>query len=305
MPLPDFFIIGAPKCGTTALYHCTKQHPEIFMCPVKEPHFFTFNGKPPVFAGPGGSYFQRVAVYSPEKYLTLFSSVEGQKAIGEASPSYLRSTIAAERIKQAVPTAKIIVLIRQPADRAYSQYQYLRYHGVEPASTFYEALSLEKSRISDGWSSMHFHREGGYYFSQLQRYYDLFPHENIKIYLYEDWNRSPYIVMRDLFNFLGVDDTFTPKIQRSNVTLIPFNHRFNRLSCKPERIERLLSPIVPTNFRSRIINVIQKMNTKFNLSSPPPIDPEIRRELTEGYREDILKTQKLIGRDLSHWFNPK
>jgi len=304
-PFPNFFIIGAPKCGTTALYSILRQHPEIYMSPVKEPHYFTFEGDAPAYPGPGGNYFRRVAVTRPRDYLLLFAGAKDHRAIGEASPTYLGSDVAAKRIHKAAPAAKIIVLLRQPAERAYSHYQYLRFHGVETAGSFAEALQQEDIRRAEGWSKILFCRQGGYYFANLSRYYELFPREQIKVYLYEDWNGSPEAVLHDLFNFLGVDEHFVPNIRRSNVTLIPRVHRLNRLAQKPERIRRLLAPIAPALLHAGIIAGLQKLNRRVNLYTPPPIDPDIRKELTEGYREDILELQELIGRDLAHWLGPK
>lgn len=302
-PFPNFFIIGAPKCGTTALYDILRQHPEIYMSIVKEPHYFTFDGEVPIFQGPGGNYFRRVAVTRPLAYLMLFAGANGHRAIGEASPSYLRSQVAAKRIYNSAPAAKIIVLLRQPAERAYSHYQYLRFHGVEPIDNFENALEQENYRKAQGWSSIHFYRQGGYYYSNLNRFYELFPKEQIKVYLYEDWNRAPQTVLKNLFNFLGVDKHFVPEVRRSNVTRIPRNNRLNQLAKRPERVEQLLSSLVPPSIKTSIISGIQKMNRNFNLVFPPPINPEIHRQLTEGYREDILKLQELIGQDLSHWLN--
>jgi len=304
-PFPNFFIIGAPKCGTTALYNILNQHPEIYMSPVKEPHYFTFEGDAPVYQGPGGNYFRRVAVTSPRDYLMLFAGVKDHRAIGEASPTYLGSQVAAKRIHNSVPAAKIIVLLRQPADRAYSHYQYLRFHGVEPVDNFADALRQESIRKANGWSQILFCRQGGYYFANLSRYYELFPREQIKVYLYEDWNGSPQAVLHDLYNFLGVDENFVPDIRRSNVTLIPRVHRLNRLVQKPERIRRLLTSIAPVSLHASLFAGLQKLNSRFNLYCPPPIDPEIRKELTAGYREDILALQELIDRDLAHWLEPK
>lgn len=304
VPFPNFLIIGAPKCGTTALYHVLKQHPEIYMSPVKEPHYFTFNGEIPIFNGPGGSYFRRVAVTSPVDYLMLFASAHGYHAIGEASPSYLRSQVAATRIFNSLPTAKIIVLLRQPADRAYSHFQYSRANAVEPLSSFSDALEQESLREANGWSPIHFYRQGGFYFSSLSRYFELFPREQIRVYLYEDWNESPEAVLQDLFRFLGVDELFRPEIRRSNVTLLARSDRLNQLAKKPERTEHLLTPLMPAVLTKSIITGIRSINNKFNLYKPPAISPEIRRQLTEGYREDILKLQKLIDRDLSRWLSP-
>jgi len=304
-PFPNFFVIGAPKAGTTALYSCLKQHPDIYMSPVKEPHFFTYEGEVPVFAGPAGASLWRVAVRRPRDYLLLFVDALEQSAIGEASASYLGSSQAAVRIKRYVPNAKIIVLLRQPADRAYSNYQYLRSHGVEPISDFAKVLTQESLRRKDGWYPFYFYREGGYYYANLLRYFELFPRERIKIYLYDEWSTAPQAVLRDLFQFLEVDESFAPALLRSNVTRIPRNRSMHRLAIHPERIDRLISSLLTKKRSERIISALQDLDNAYNLTSPPPIDPQIRQQLTEGYREDILYTQELIGRDLSHWLMPR
>src|SRR6185369_8360971 len=168
--LPNFFLIGAAKAGTTALYNCVNQHPEIFMSPVKEPHYFTFEGEIPVFEGPGGDYFPRVAIHRPIDYISLFSGASNQKVIGEASTTYLSSPVAAFRIKKSAPEAKIVALLRQPADRAYSQYNFYRFHRIESAPDFSTALEMEAGHIQRGWSFIHFHRELGFYYQQLKTF---------------------------------------------------------------------------------------------------------------------------------------
>lgn len=303
---PNFFIIGAPKCGTTALYEILRQHPEIYMSSIKEPHFFTFEGDVPIFQGPGGAFFNRVTVKSPLDYLMLFSGATSQhRAIGEASPSYLRSEVAARRIFTSAPSAKIIVLLRQPVDRAYSHFQYLRYHGVEPISDFSAALAEESSRKSRGWSSIHFYHQGGLYADNLRRYYELFPRTQIKVYLYEQWNHSPQSLLQDLFKFLDVDDQFVPEIRRSNVTLIPRFYRLNQLTKKTGRVGQILERVVGEGKRDRVLNGLQQVNRRFNLLPPPTLDVRIRRQLTDAYREDIIDLQNLICCDLTHWLEDK
>jgi hypothetical protein len=150
LPLPNFFIIGAPKSGTTALYDSLKQHPEIYMSPVKEPHFFALNEQPPVWAGPAGSYLRQTAVWRPRDYFMLFAGVTNQCTVGEASTRYLRSPLAAQRIKQYLPESKLVAILRQPADRAYSDYVFRIQHGWEAVASFTEALELEDSRRAKG-----------------------------------------------------------------------------------------------------------------------------------------------------------
>lgn len=303
-PTPNFFVIGAPKAGTSALYFCLKQHPDIFMSAIKEPHYFTFEKQAPIFAGPKGDHFHLAGIFRPLDYLSLFIDATTQTAIGESSTTYLNSKFAAQRIYKFAPKAKIVALLRHPVDRAYSHYNYLKSQGVELSPDFVDALSRERKRKEMGWFPGHLYKEGGYYFSQLNRYYNLFKKDQIKVYLYEDWNHSPLALMCDLFRFLGVDDTFIPQIYRNNVTLIPHNHRINQLVKRQERLEQLLPPFVPLSLKKNILAGLQLLNKTINLYPPPPIAPEIRRELILEYHDDIIKLQNLIGRDLTHWLSP-
>jgi hypothetical protein len=301
MPLPNFFVIGAAKAGTTALYDSLKQHPEIYMSPIKEPFFFAFQGEPPIFAGPAGTFFRRTAVRRPRDYMLLFGAAMNQHAIGEASSIYLRSPLAARRIQKNLPQSKIVAILRHPAERAYSHYMFMVQQNAEPAPTFERALAHEVSRIEEGWFPGLFHKTNGYYHAQLSVYFDLFPCEQIKVYLYEDWKGTPRTMLRDLFGFLQVDETFSPELRQRNVTLLPKNRRLHQLAINSEGIERRLTPLVPASGRSKIVSALRWFDKRYNLAPPPPLDPEIRARLTADYREDILKLQDLIGRDLSHW----
>ena len=301
MPLPNFFVIGAPKAGTTAFYNCLCQHPEIYMSPIKEPFFFAFEGEPQIFAGPAGTVFRRRAVWRPRDYMLLYGAVTNQRAIGEASAIYLRSPLAARRIRQNLPHSRLIAILRQPAERAYSNYMFRVQQNIEPATTFEAALADEAVRLEQGWLPALCHKIDGYYHAQLSVYYDLFPREQIKIYLYEDWKERPQAMLRDLFCFLQVDETFSPELRHSNVTLLPRNRRLHQLAINSEGIERRLAPILPASGRFRVVSALRWFDKRYNLAPPPPLDPEIRARLTADYREDILRLQDLIGRDLSHW----
>ena len=300
MILPNFFIIGAPKAGTTALYDMIKQRPEIYVSPRKSPRFFSAEGEPPLFPGPSGDSLHRWAVWKPREYAMLFAGVKNQRAIGEASVGYLRSPLAAQRIHQYLPQSRIIAILRQPAERAYSHYTYMRQHKREPARTFKEALEQEQTRIKDGWISGYYYKTNGLYHAQLSIYYDLFPREQIKILSYDDLKTSPQTLLRDLFRFLEVDEIYTPELRRSNVTLYPRSERLHNLATHPTRIQQL-TPFLPAFARSALLSALRRADSKFNLIPPPSLDLNIRARLTNEYREDILKLQDLVRRDFSHW----
>ena len=293
MPLPNFFVIGAAKSGTTALFHCLKQHPDIFMSAVKEPGYFLFGGNtPPTLPGPFGDRNLRKFVWRSGDYFRLFSDVGHQQAIGEATPSYLRTPEAARHIRNNIPHARLVVLLRHPAERAFSHYLFMAQQGAEPARSFAEALADERRRIEQGWNSSLYHRANGLYGRQLRVWYDLFPRDQIRVSLYEDWNEAPQALLHGLFGFLGVAQEFQPTVRRSNVTQAPRSRRLHLLALQLERLG---------GKRGRLAALASRLDHHANLAAPPPLDPALRRRLTDEYRPDILALQDLIGRDLSHW----
>ena len=295
MPMPDFFIIGAQKCGTSALYDALRQHSDIYMGPIKEPFFFIMDGELPGYRLPSRGYTNRL-IYDWERYLQLFAGATGQKAIGEASAIYLSSYFperTAARIRQRIPNARLIAVVRQPADRAYSAFNYYHTRDLEPISDFAQALAAEPARIQANEFPDIRHRLNGYYYANLKPYFEIFPREQIRVYLYEDWNINPTAMLQDIFSFLGVDETTTIEVKRLNVT-----HR-----CRSRRLRRFMLSGVGRWLQKRLPgsrSIFDRLQV-WNQLKPQPLSPEIRCALTRSYRKDILGLQTLIGRDLSHW----
>src|SRR4029078_4579789 len=184
--LPTFFIIGAGKAGTTSLYHYLKQHPDVYMSPVKEPLFFAFAGQRLNYAGPEGAKINARAITSLDAYQALFRGGAGHTALGEASSAYLYYPAAPERITRLLPQAKLIVILRCPADRAYSNYLHALRIRSEPIKNFVGALEAEPHRIAANWSHFYHYRAKGWYFRQLKSWVDLFPRDQFLFNLYED-----------------------------------------------------------------------------------------------------------------------
>lgn len=283
MPLPNFFIIGAAKAGTTALYHAVRQHPDVYMSPAKEPFYFASDGRPPTSTGPPGGAFRHSRVWRSHEYLALFEGVNGEHAIGEASTVYLFSATAASRIRRNVPGAKLVALLREPAYRAYSHYWFMVNLGIERAPTFEEALALEEERLQAGWWPGVAYSANSLYHAQLSVYFDLFQRDQMRVYLYEDWRASPGAVLADLFAFLEVDPGFEPVLAERNRSRAPRHADLHRLA---------LSGRVPG---------LRRLDERFNSTALPPMRPETHRRLAERYRDDIGRLETLIGRDLSHW----
>lgn len=298
MLMPNFLIIGAAKAGTTALYYYLKQHPQIYMSPVKETNFFALEGEKLDFRGPGDrEAINSFSITDLESYLLQFQGVSNEIAIGEASPLYLYSPKAPERIKFYIPNAKLIAILRNPVERAYASFLHLIRDGREFFTDFAQALQEEKARIQNNWEHIWHYEQMGFYYTQLKRYYDIFRHSQIKVYLYEDFKTRPVSVLQDIFRFLGVDDTFSPDMYiRPNVSGIPKNKVMHTFLTKPNPIKTILKPFFPARLRQRIVTSLKNRNLV-----KPELSPEIRKQLLQVYREDIMKLQDLIQRDLSKW----
>ena len=304
MTLPNFLVIGAGKAGTTSLYHYLDQHPEVYMSPIKEPKFFALEGGVPEYRGPGDrevwSSGTNRAISDPGEYEALFDGVGGEKAIGEASPGYLCNAGAPGRIKRYVPDARLVAVLRDPAERAYSAYLHMIRDGREKLG-FAEALGEEERRTREGWAPGWQYTREGFYCRNLRRYFELFDREQIRIYLYEDLRADPLGLMRDAFGFLGVDEAFVPDFSmRHNASGIPKSRLLVSLITRRNPLKTVLKPLLPKGLRTRISVGVQNRN----LNPAPPLSPEDREWLIELYREDILGLQDLLGRDLSDWLEP-
>lgn len=301
--MPNFLIIGAPKAGTSAIYYYLNQHPEIYMSPVKEPHFFALEGQSIDFQGPGDKERYRDAVTRVEDYRKLFDGVSDEIAIGEASTTYLSSPQAPFRIQHHIPDAKLIALLRNPADAAYACFLHLVRDGDEPLTDFARALQAEPQRIQQNWEGIWHYKNRSFYSPQIQRYLQVFDRNQLKIYPYDRFKQNPTGILQDIFQFLEVDDKFIPDMsERYNVSGMPQNSTLNKLMVKPNPIKSTINQMLPKEIRRGISNRLKQWN--FRGYKKPPMPPEIRQQLLREYREDILKLQELIHHDLSHWLEP-
>lgn len=283
---PDFFVVGAPRAGTSSLYYYLVQHPDVYMTYPKEPNFF-YNRK-----SPGSPVLEEKRL---DEYLRLFEGIPEHKQAGEASTSYLWSENAALEIKRFQPEAKIIIMLRDPVERAYSHYWHtMRYGGK--FDTFEQALDNEPERIRQGMWHGFYYVDNGRYAGQVARYLDVFGRDSVKVYLFEDLFRDARGVCRDVFEFLGVDPDApveTGKIYNRGGA--PRNRLFARLI--KSRIKRPIRKMLPEALRQNLIEWIKDANN----DPIPEMDPKTRTRLKEIFREDTLHLEEMIGRDLSHW----
>lgn len=295
MIMPNFLIIGAAKAGTSSLYSYLKQHPQIYMSPIKEPRFFALEGETLDFQGPAQGINNR-SVTQIEDYCRLFQGVTNEIAIGEASTLYLHSQKAIARIKHYIPKVKLIAILRDPAERAFSSYLHLVRDGYETLS-FAEGLEAEESRIREKWQPLWYYKQRGFYADWIKRYFAAFERDQIKIYLYDDLVADTSAVVKDIYQFLGVDDDFTPELTKENVSGIPKSRLLQAIFTKNNILKSALKPLLTKQIRQSIIRIIKKQNT----SSKPLLTPEIRKKLIETYRQDVFDLQKLLQRDLNNW----
>lgn len=292
MTMPNFFIVGAQKAGTTSLYHYLNQHPQVYMSPRKEPHFF--EGMDSEFRRPGR---RSTPVNDLAEYQALFEGASVERAIGEASASYLYSPRAPGLIKSSVPEAKIIAILRNPADRAYSNFLHCVQVGREPLGSFVEALQAEETRMRDKWGPLWYYKQKGFYYAQVKRYFDALGRDQVGVWLYENLRNDTLGVLGEIFRFLGIDERFVPDASvEHNPSGIPRVGRlYTGVRALTARNPVLVERVLPAKLRGYVKNRI--------FVKPPPFPPELREGLISAYKEDILKLQDLIGRDLSVWLD--
>ena len=311
--LPNFFIVGAGKSGTTSLYHYLRQHPQIYMSPIKEPCYFASEVRVENLAPSYRRHVRRMSRRLPEvlaavnsvkplgwlvsewdDYLRLFQNVEGQTAIGEASAAYLWSTTAASNIAVRRPDARIVMILRDPAERAFSQYLHQLAAGLIHCSFrkhIQQCIRNDRNDISAQYPLL----EIGLYYDQVKRYLERFPRHNIRIYWYDEAWRDPGVLLADLFRFLAVDPTYRPDTSRRSLErraprFPAVNHvlkRFEIAHCLNEASPSALRPIV-----RRLL---------FQSGPALRMDARDRQYLVDYYREDVMKLAALLDRDLSAW----
>lgn len=300
MGLPNFLIIGSPKSGTTSLYRYLCQHPQIFMSSLKEPHFFAYEGKQPDFRGPGdsraGTNLNSVVDFAA--YQALFEPGLGAQAAGEASTMYLYWPGTAARIHARIPAVKLIAILRHPLERAYSHYLHLRNDGREWLE-FPAALEAEAARIGQHYAPAWHYASVGRYSQQLRSFLEYFPRQQLRIYLYEEFARSPQAVLRDMHRFLGVDAHFQPDVsKRHNASRTVRRHRWLHEFLAYENLPKsMVRHRLPSGMWRWLSTYLYKRNVK----AAPSLSPDLRRMLLPSFRSSILELQSLLQRDLSEW----
>jgi hypothetical protein len=289
--LPNFIVIGAAKAGTTALYWYLSEHPDIYMSPMKETNYFAYGVDDRGKLLYGNPELHRFPVQSRATYEGLFAAAGHGSAIGEASPIYLECPQAATRISDLVPAARIICGLREPVDRAYSDYvMYLRKRGRRLDSARELTANSAWARPDSHWMRI------SRYHSALKRYFDVFPQDSVHVFLFDDFKRDSRGVVQQLYDFLGVDPTFVCDMSAPhNVGGQPSSMLLERILMS-KAVRRAIEPWIPR----AVADWARRVRT-MNLAPAPPLPADLRHELSRNFRDDILRTSELISRSLDHW----
>jgi hypothetical protein len=300
MPGPQFLIIGAARSGTTALYQYLAEHPRLFLTEPKEPHFFALAGTTPAFTGPGDRQtINRLAVPDREAYLRLYRDARPDQVRGEASVSTMYYPEAVTRVREMVPDARLVCMLRDPVDRAFSAYGFMRTRGWEPCDTFEDALADEERRIADGWHHIWHYTAMSRYGEQLRHVLDVFPPEQLLVLRHEDLTADPVATVARVYDHVGVDPvpvTVAPDPHRSGE---PRSRFLGRVISTHHPLKKLLSPVVPTSLRRRLRRQIVARNIVRT-----DYLPETRRQLVTTFGPDLDLLERVTGLDVAGWRNP-
>lgn len=310
---PNFLVAGAAKCGTTSLYHYLRQHPDVYMSPIKEPNHFSTDIVPEHFSDEYKVYERSknldiekfvngdmkeeqwgAYVLKREHYLKLFRFAAGKKAIGEISNSYLYSSVAAANIHREFPDMKIVMILRQPAERAYSHYLANLRDG-RTTLPFREEVEHDDAKSRHGWSISHLYFELGLYAEQVKRFTSLFPKEHLRIFLFDDLKNDNKKLVRELFTFLDLrTDVPVNYDEKFNEARIPKNPGLIKFITQAG-IKRKIYRALPEAWKKQVKDAF------FKEGKVPKLSPADRQWMSARYHDDIRQLENIIQRDLSHW----
>jgi hypothetical protein len=294
MRLPNFFLVGAPKCGTSAMVSYLRQHPDIFIPAYKEFHYF----------GTDTHYPKRP---NRDEYLSVFARAQREQRIGEGSTSYLVSKRAATEIKAFNSSARILIMLRNPVEMMYSLHSEVLYWVNEDLLNFEEALAAETLRKQGQGLPRRIHiadylyyREIARYSPQVQRYFDTFGRDNVHVIVHDDCKEDMARVFRETLQFLNVDPNFRVTFATKNSNKRVRSRAFQDFLLNPPRSVRWVrDDLMPTRMRELVFGGLRGLNTVFEPRLP--MSPDLRKQLQAEFASEVECLGELLGRDLSHW----
>jgi len=315
MALPSFIVLGAVKAGTTSLYNYLGQHPAIEMSSWNWPRYFhVADGRPdfPALAARHGNELRaeseaRFEMMCPPRvprslseYSRLWPDCAEDAVRGEVSPTYMHDPAVCGRIAKPLPGAKLLLVLRDPVERAYSHFVMDRRRGWEDVRNFDDAIASEPAEANCFWWGRRHYIRHGMYADSVQRYFDLFPREQVHIAFYEDLVRDTGAYLQKILEFIGVDPGFEIDTSvRHNKGLVKRDTRMARWLRKDFPGRKLLRRSVSDSLRT----VIRGKMENANYELPSPMSPDTRSTLARVFREDVLRLESLLNRDLSAWLS--
>ncbi len=297
-PKPNFFIVGAAKAGTTALWEYLNQHPEVFLSRVKEPHFFFKEKENANFRkdfkrklSENQNSKHQQFISSKATYLELFKEAMGCKAIGEASASYLFSSTAAQGIYDFNPNSKVIIILRNPIERAFSHYLMNLRMGFS-TKPFYEDFIHDFEKKDKGWGQSHLYQELGLYANQVERYLNLFSKENVRIVWHEDLKRNTLGELQNICTFLSIAHFPFDVAAKANRAKLP----------RSKNLLKIIQFLKPNHWLPK--SVLRPFHQLvYQSKNLPKLSAKDRTTLIPFFKEDIKVLERVVDRDLKHWYN--
>lgn len=300
--LPDFFLIGAPKAGTSALHRALARHPGLFMSPVKEPKYYMCgDSPPPAYKGPGDAHSNQEWVWQRERYLSLFDRAPIGAMRGESTPFYLYNRDARRRLARDNPQARLIAVLRDPVDRAYSNWMHLWMDGLEPEGDIVRAVQLEKQRIDAGWAPFWHYQGLGMYGRQVADLLDHFPREQLLLLRYRDLVDEPGETLDRVSQFLGVERTQISSVPSDN------SRPFVRRGARAKTIGAVIRAgaaigqfLPPQVWRTASRPLIAQLHRGGD-PKRPALTPDERDALLAPHLPDIELLEKVTGESFEDW----
>jgi Sulfotransferase family len=301
--LPQFVIAGAPKAGTTALHAALATHPALYLSPVKEPKYYLTDGRPPPRGGqrgPGDAHSAQEWIWRREEYLALFDGAPTGAVRGESTPFYLYDRAAQARLAADVPAVKVVVVVRDPVDRAYSNWAHLRADGLEPEADFGAAVALEEQRVADGWAPFWHYRGLGRYGEQLRDLYQHVPRERVFLLRYRQLVDTPRETLDRVSGFLGVEAGVAHTVAPENVKPFVADTARYRLLSRLARGGAALGAHVPPQVWRQVSRPLTAA-LHAGRAPRPALPVEVRREVLAPLLPDIALLEELTGESFADW----
>lgn len=303
MALPDFLLAGAPKAGTTALHVALARHPRLYLSRTKEPKFFLADGRPPVLAkGPGDARTTRELVWRRADYEALFGPAPPGALLGESTPFYLYDAAAQARIAALIPDVRVITVLRDPIDRAHSNWAHLWSAGLEPEVDFVKACGLEARRQAAGWAPFWRYLALGRYGEQLASLWSHFPRENTLVLRYQDLRESPLPTLDRICSFLGVETGVLAEVPAENVTTHASHSPANRAVAQALRLGTALDHRLPGSPLGAVNRALSR-HLQREQRPRQPLTPDQRDALIPRVADDVRRLEALTGESFAHWLD--